>query len=161
MEDGKAAGESQRAPTRPAPASTMHPVAPPGAAPAVANPQAAPPAPANPQAAANPQPAANPQAAAPAPANPPAAAPAAAAPATSNLPMYYELPYEARKQVLPLTLSMHVYAANPAQRFVVIDGARKSEGEAVKDDVTLREIRPDGVVLEYRGQRFFYPRPGH
>ena len=33
-------------------------------------------------------------------------------------------------------------------------------GETFKD-LTLREIRPDGMVLEFRGQRFFYPRAGH
>ena len=39
-------------------------------------------------------------------------------------------------------------------------GTRMVEGDATTDDVTLREIRPDGVVLEFQGQRFFFPRDG-
>jgi general secretion pathway protein B len=79
---------------------------------------------------------------------------------SSDLPMYYELPFNVRKDLPTLIISMHVFAAAPDQRFVMIDGERKAEGETFKD-VTLREIRPDGIVLEFRGQRFFYPRSGH
>ena len=75
-------------------------------------------------------------------------------------PLYYELPFNVRKDLPALTVSMHVYAAVPAQRFVVVDGERKVEGETIKEGLTLREIRADGIVLEFRGQKFFYPRPG-
>jgi len=92
--------------------------------------------------------------------NAPPGAPAPAAPATSNLPMYYELPYDVRRDLPALVISMHVFAAAPAQRFVVVDGERKSEGDTLKDGLTVREIRTDGVVFEFRGTRFFYPRPG-
>jgi general secretion pathway protein B len=105
-----------------------------------------------------------------APAPPPASAgaqqPAPSTPATAtakaapDLPMYYELPFNVRKDLPTLAVSMHVYAAVPEQRFVVIDGERKSEGEVVKEGLTLREIRSDGIVFDLRGQRFFYPRPG-
>jgi general secretion pathway protein B len=93
----------------------------------------------------------------PAPAPTPVTATAKAAP---DLPMYYELPFNVRKDLPALVVSMHVYAAVPEQRFVVIDGERKSEGEVVKEGLTLREIRSDGIVFDLRGQRFFYPRPG-
>lgn len=86
--------------------------------------------------------------------------PAAAAPQSPGLPLYYELPYDVRKDLPTLNLSMHVYAADPGKRFVVVDGERKAEGETLKEGLTLREIRIDGLVLEFRGQRFFYPRPG-
>ena len=76
------------------------------------------------------------------------------------MPLYYELPFNVRKDLPTLTVSMHVYAAVPAQRFVVVDGERKVEGETIKEGLTLREIRADGIVLEFRGQKFFYPRPG-
>jgi len=79
---------------------------------------------------------------------------------SSDLPMYYELPFNLRKDLPTLSISMHVFAAVPEQRFVMIDGERKAEGETFKE-LTLREIRPDGMVLEFRGQRFFYPRSGH
>jgi len=101
--------------------------------------------------------------AAPAPAPSPAPgtpkAPGAAL-ASADLPMYYELPFNVRKDLPTLAISMHVYSAAPDQRFVMIDGERKAEGETFKE-LTLREIRSDGMVLEFRGQRFFYPRSGH
>ena len=84
--------------------------------------------------------------------------PVAAAPA---VPQYYELAYAVRKDIPQFNLSMHVFAANAAARFVVVDGERKVEGDAVKEGLVLREVRTDGIILEFRGQRFFYPRPGH
>jgi general secretion pathway protein B len=95
--------------------------------------------------------------AATAPAAQAAAVPVAAAP---DMPLYYELPFNVRKDLPTLAVSMHVYAAVPGQRFVVIDGDRRAEGDVVKEGLTLREIRSDGIVLEFRGQKFFYPRPG-
>jgi general secretion pathway protein B len=77
------------------------------------------------------------------------------------VPQYYELAYSVRKDIPQFNLSMHVFAADPAARFIVVDGERKVEGDAVKEGLVLREVRTDGIVLEFRGQRFFYPRPGH
>ena len=137
-------------------------------------PQAAPPAPAQPavsnaaaqlaKAAKTPE-----VSAASTPAIPAALPPAAAAPTPttsevksdapkSDVPFYYELPFGIRKALPPLRLSMHVYAGDPAQRFVVLNDSRLAEGDKTADDVTLREVRKDGAVLEFQGQRFFYPR---
>ena len=154
-------------PTAPAPASNSTTPAPRAAAqsaqaaaaqPAQVLPPAAPPAPAMPHAA---NPGASPMQVAtanPAPAPGTPKAPGAAL--SSDVPLYYELPYNVRKDLPTLAISMHVFAAAPDQRFVMIDGERRAEGETFKD-LTLREIRPDGMVLEFRGQRFFYPRSGH
>ena len=65
-----------------------------------------------------------------------------------------------RKSLPELKLSMHVYAADPSHRFVVLNDARLTEGEKTSDEIFVREIRPDGVVLEFQSQRFFYPRDG-
>lgn len=89
-------------------------------------------------------------------------APAAAKTATPNAgaQSYSELPFSVRKSLPDLRLSMHVYMPDPAQRFVILNDSRIIEGEKTTDDVNVREIRPDGVVLEFQGQRFFYPRDG-
>jgi general secretion pathway protein B len=86
--------------------------------------------------------------------------PPAQAASKSDVPSYYDLPFATRKALPQLRMSMHVYTADPKQRFVILDGTRMVEGDATTDDVTLREIRPDGVVLEFQGQRFFFPRDG-
>ena len=91
----------------------------------------------------------------------PAKAPAAAAPPdASALPTIWELPFATRKDIPALDLSMHVYSSDPKQRFVVIKGDRHVEGDEVASDLVLREIRQDGLVLEYKGQKFFFPRNG-
>ena len=93
---------------------------------------------------------------------PPPATPAAkpAAPVASSAQPYAELPFSVRKSLPELKLSMHVYAADPAHRFVVLNDSRLTEGEKTTDEIFVREIRPDGVVLEFQNQRFFYPRDG-
>ena len=98
-----------------------------------------------------------PKVAEPAPAAVQAATPVAT---KSDVPFYYELPFNVRKTLPQLHLSMHVYAGDPAQRFVVLNDSRLAEGDKTADDVTLREVRKDGAVLEFQGQRFFYPRDG-
>jgi general secretion pathway protein B len=94
---------------------------------------------------------------------PPATFPAATprpAPAGPALLSIWELPYSTRKDLPAIDLTMHVYSSNPAQRFVVIKGDRHVEGDEIGQDLVLREIRQDGLVLEYKGQRFLFPRSG-
>ncbi|MGA9827450.1 MAG: general secretion pathway protein GspB [Rhodanobacteraceae bacterium] len=55
---------------------------------------------------------------------------------------------------------MHVYSPDPAKRFIVLNGDRHVEGDDINDDLSLVEIRPDGAVLDYKGQRFLLPRNG-
>jgi len=86
--------------------------------------------------------------------------PAGASKPKLEVPFYYELPFSVRKALPALRLSMHVFAGDPAQRFVVLNDSRLAEGDKTSDEVTLREVRRDGAVLEFQGQRFFYPRDG-
>ncbi len=97
----------------------------------------------------------------PAPAPPPAAPAPASSPATAArpaLPSVWELPYATRKDLPPIELTMHVYASNAADRFVVVKGERHVEGDQIADGVTLRQITADGMVLEFKGQSFTFPR---
>lgn len=57
-----------------------------------------------------------------------------------------------------LHLDVHVYASNPTERFVFINGRKYVEGSALQDDLRVERIRRDGVVLNYRGKRFLLPR---
>lgn len=77
-----------------------------------------------------------------------------------HTPMYWELPLNVRKDLPALKLTMHVYSNEPKQRFVVLNGNRQVEGDDLGAEVKLSEIRADGVVLEFHGQRFLVPRGG-
>ena len=97
---------------------------------------------------------------APAPAvvPPPAAAPPPSA--TASLPKLWELPYEKRKDIPALAMSLQVYSADPAQRFAIINDERHVEGDSLGESLKLQEITPDGLIVEYRGERFLFPRGG-
>lgn len=61
-----------------------------------------------------------------------------------------------RQALPPLKLSMHLWNADPAQRFVILDGNRLHEGDRVGDAV-VGSIVPDGVILEWSGRRIKLP----
>ncbi len=92
----------------------------------------------------------------------PAAAATPARPTSpgSAVPFVWELPYGTRKDLPELTLTMHYYSADPKQRFVILDGQRHIEGDALDNGVSVVSIRQDGVVLEFKGQQFLLPRAG-
>ncbi|KAA2284574.1 general secretion pathway protein GspB [Arenimonas fontis] len=87
-----------------------------------------------------------------------AGAGAAADHAAAPPPRLTELRADRRAGLPPLKLSMHVYAEDPARRFVILDGRRLTEGGAVADGVHLREIRRDGIVLSVDGDDYWLER---
>lgn len=84
---------------------------------------------------------------------------APAAPAEPAIPTIFDLAFSLRHDLPELPVTMQVYSPDPARRFILVGNVRKKEGDQI-GDVVVREIRPNGVVLEFRGQRFLLPRPG-
>lgn len=76
--------------------------------------------------------------------------PIAASPA-SDLPRLSELPPAQRRRLPAMKLSMHMWNADPARRFAIIDGHRQVEGDRV-GDATITAIDADGVLLELDGR---------
>jgi len=68
------------------------------------------------------------------------------------------LPQELQSQLPARRLTVHVYAKTPAQRFVILNSRRLREGERTPEGLLLVAVRPDGVVLEFAGHRFFQQR---
>jgi general secretion pathway protein B len=92
-----------------------------------------------------------------------AASPAAAqSPAEQEreaaIPRFRALPSGVQSQIPPHRISVHVYVAEPARRFVILDSQRMAEGDRNDSGLRLEEIRPDGVVLSYGAHRFFAER---
>lgn len=78
---------------------------------------------------------------------------------TTNLPRVQDL--IAAGTALPeLRLSLHVFDAAPANRYVLLNGARMREGELTQEGVKVLQIAPAGVVLEWRGRRMFLSAAG-
>jgi len=94
--------------------------------------------------------------------NPADVAPAEPAPAgassghsgTAGLRNYAEL----GGKLPELRLDLHVYAAKPADRYAFINMHKVREGEVTSEGVAVKEITPEGVVLEYQGTEFLLGR---
>jgi general secretion pathway protein B len=94
----------------------------------------------------------------------PAPAPQAPLPAASakkDWPRLEELPFELQDSLPALDLQVHFYARNPERRFVLVNGRRFRAGEDLMSGLLLVEIVRDGMVLQWRGQRFLMPAARH
>jgi general secretion pathway protein B len=93
-----------------------------------------------------------------APAIEPAPAPGSggAAGTAADLPLYQQI--VTSDGLPPLHLDLHVFADRPGDRFVMVNMHRLGEGDALPNGVQVEAIRPDGVVMTYRGTRFLLPR---
>lgn len=61
--------------------------------------------------------------------------------------------------VLPdLHLDIHVYSDKPEERFVFVNMSKYREQATLAEGPLVREITPDGVVLEHLGNGFLLPR---
>lgn len=158
----------------PAPASAPAPVAvpPPAAAPAPAVPPPAviaeapapplrvvPKAPPAPAPAPSPAPApVPPTQAADATKAPPAPAPAASpAAAATRVVALRDLPEATRRELPPLAVGGSMYSAQPSQRLVILNGQVFHEGGQLGPELVIEQIKPKGVVLRYKQQRFELP----
>lgn len=61
-------------------------------------------------------------------------------------------------QLPDLHLDIHVYAENPAERFVFVNMSKYREKATLAEGPTITEISADGVILEYQGTDFLLPR---
>ncbi|MBX5460492.1 MAG: general secretion pathway protein GspB [Steroidobacteraceae bacterium] len=70
----------------------------------------------------------------------------------SGLPTYDEA--ATRISLPPLRMDLHVYAADPTKRFVMVNMKRLNEGESLPDGVKVESITADGAILSYKGSQF-------
>jgi general secretion pathway protein B len=76
----------------------------------------------------------------------------------ASLPTIYELQANGSITLPELHLDIHVYSEVPEDRFVFINMSKQREKSQLNEGPTVDEIRPDGVVLDYRGTTFLLPR---
>ncbi len=55
-------------------------------------------------------------------------------------------------------LTVHVFDADPSQRFVLINGLKYGEGSKTREGLTVETILQQGAVLSYQGSSFFVHR---
>lgn len=67
---------------------------------------------------------------------------------------YWQLPQTWRSEMPEFRLTVLVYAENPEDRFVLLNGERFREGDEIEGGVVLEEIRQRGAVFSYRSRQF-------
>ena len=65
----------------------------------------------------------------------------------------WELPLDARQDFPDLDVTVHVFAPNVDNRFVLINGERYAEGDRLAPGVVLREITREGALVDFRNYR--------
>ena len=76
------------------------------------------------------------------------------APAPEPAPLLETLSAGARRGIPALNLDIHIHSADPAKRFVVINGRRYREGDRLGEGPVLETVTRDGAILRQGGQRF-------
>jgi hypothetical protein len=79
-------------------------------------------------------------------------------PVPAEVPAFDTLPAELRQQMPAFNIDMHRWHADAAQAFVLINGRRVGPDGVAGRELWLREVRENGVVMQFREQFFFHPR---
>jgi general secretion pathway protein B len=72
----------------------------------------------------------------------------------SGLKSYADAASSPDSHLPALRVDLHVYAAKPEERFVLINMHRLHEGDTLPEGVRVESITPEGVVLSYQGAKF-------
>lgn len=80
-------------------------------------------------------------------------------PVIKDVPFLSDLPFEFRQTIPKFTTNVFVYSQDPEERFIMIDMVKYKPGEQIKDAMLLKEILPDGFVVDYRSRIFKIRRP--
>lgn len=74
-------------------------------------------------------------------------------------PRWQDLPADQRSALPAPRIDVHVFAQDPARRFVLIELRKYHEGDRLDSGATVEAIRNDGIVLSYQGQHYRVDRP--
>ncbi|MGI2257834.1 general secretion pathway protein GspB [Shewanella sp. GXUN23E] len=77
--------------------------------------------------------------------------------AESDFPRYGDLSPALQQQVPEFNIVAHVYASNPKNRWLNVDGRELQQGDTIGGKLKIVEIRPRDVVLEIAGTEFIVP----
>lgn len=80
-------------------------------------------------------------------------------PAIKGIPLLSDLPFEFRQTLPKFTINVFVYSQDPEERFIMIDMVKYKPGQQIKDAMLLKEILPDGFVIDYQNRVFKIKRP--
>ncbi len=71
-----------------------------------------------------------------------------------SAPFVTELTWPLREAIPSIKYTAHVYSDNGGSGFVILNDAKRYDGYRVAEDLYVKQIQKDGVVLTYRGTAF-------
>jgi general secretion pathway protein B len=74
-----------------------------------------------------------------------------------GIPLLRNMPSDYRGAFPELRVDVHVYDDDPERRWTLINGKKAVEGTTLAEGPTISEIRPDGIVFDFRGQSALFP----
>lgn len=77
---------------------------------------------------------------------------------TESYATFNDLRVRGLLQLPDMHLDIHVYSGLPEDRFVFVNMSKYKERDTLDEGPVVREITPDGVILEYLGTGFLLPR---
>jgi general secretion pathway protein B len=76
----------------------------------------------------------------------------------AGVPLYQDAASVPGMNLPELRLDFHMYAAQPQDRFVMINMHKLHEGDTSPEGARVESITPDGAVMSFNGSRFLLPR---
>ena len=73
-------------------------------------------------------------------------------------PFVYQLPFNIRKEIPKIKLNIHIYDQNKESRLVVVNGENYEIGDLIEETLLIHDIVPEGLVLDFNGQKFLIPK---
>lgn len=71
-----------------------------------------------------------------------------------DVPRIDQLPAWVMNELPSMSFSAHMYASNPADRWVRVNGQRMLEGDLIDNKVSIVQINSQQVILNYQGHQF-------
>jgi general secretion pathway protein B len=65
-----------------------------------------------------------------------------------------ELPPTIQQSLPSVSVTISMYSEDPASRMVRVNGQTYREGQKIFEDLTLEQITPNGIILNYKNYRF-------
>ncbi len=84
-------------------------------------------------------------------------APSPAAQPMPEPPLLRDMPSSYRARFPSVRMDVHVYNDDPSRRWIMVDGRRYGEGDALASGPRVVAIRVEGVIFEHAGQRVMLP----
>lgn len=77
---------------------------------------------------------------------------------SGELPTYQQVASAPGSTLPELSLNLHSYSSNPADRFIFLNMTRLREGQTSPQGIRVEAITPDGAILSWQGSKFLLQR---